>query len=602
MNNTEKVLRHFFFVKTTNWNGVIEERSYNTAGQVLTIKTSLHDKTLTDYKYTYDSDGNLIKDGSQVAYQYDKLNRLLKGQGNYTYDAVGNITVSGNHKMTYDDDSRLTSIDDNKTSIDKDGNLTSYAMSGKTHTASYNSQNQLTKYDDLWYTYDADGNRVSAGDVKFIYDDNGHLLSDGISTYVYGASGVVGYYNKDGKFITYLFNQRGDVVKETDETGSVVNSFDYNDYGKLIASDKTVDSVFGYGGQYGAVTDKNGLIYLKTRYYNPEIMRFMNRDTVRGSITDTKSLNRFAYVEGNPLTYVDPNGQAATWLKNNLDTLHSVLSGLSIIPGFNIAASVGLIFIDLAKHDYSALAMDSLGIVIPGVGVAAKLSYNGVKAVVDGAKVGNEVRDVAKANTELVNTFDTYRVVKSETQVSASTEMTTALIVRPKYEIALLSDVQDIDFVAKAKSISAMKLTTLKNDRQVSQEVYDQLRSQTPSAKIRDSVNMGVSIPMDDPVLKGLTVSRRLEADHIVSFDIISRMPNFGKLSFEDQLKVANYEPNFVGLSRSANASKGNKTYAEWTTFKKDNIPVDSSFRKQMMEKEIKLNYELQRYINSMVK
>ena len=46
-------------------------------------------------------------------------------------------------------------------------------------------------------------------------------------------------------------------------------------------------------------------------------MRFMNRDTVRGSVTDTKSLNRFAYVEGNPLTYVDPNGQAATWLKNN---------------------------------------------------------------------------------------------------------------------------------------------------------------------------------------------------------------------------------------------------------------------------------------------
>ena len=412
-------------VKTTNWNGVIEERSYNTAGQVLTIKTSLHDKTLTDYKYTYDADGNLVKDGSQVAYQYDKLNRLIKGQGNYTYDAVGNITVSGNHKMTYDDDSRLTRIDDNKTSIDKDGNLTKYSMSGKTHTASYNSQNQLTKYDDLWYTYDADGNRVSAGDTKFTYDDNGHLLSDGTNTYVYGASGVVGYYNKDGKFITYLFNQRGDVVKETDESGVVVNSFDYNDYGKLIGSDKTADSVFGYGGQYGAVTDKNGLIYLKTRYYNPEIMRFMNRDTVRGSVVDTKSLNRFAYVEGNPLTYVDPNGQAATWLKNNLDTLHSVLSGLSIIPGFNIAASVGLIFIDLAKHDYSALAMDSLGIVIPGVGVGvgigAKLGYDGVRAVVNMLKIGNRVANLGLKLSDGVSIMvDTSRAIKSGIQVGGA--------------------------------------------------------------------------------------------------------------------------------------------------------------------------------------
>ena len=299
-------------------------------------------------------------------------------------------------------------------------------MSEKTHTASYNSQNQLTKYDDLSYNYDADGNRVSAGDTKFVYDDNGHLLSDGTNTYVYGASGVVGYYDKDGKFVTYLFNQRGDVVKETDESGSVTNSFDYNDYGKLVGSDHAAGSVFGYGGQYGAVTDKNGLVFLRTRYYNPEIMRFMNRDTVRGSIVDTKSLNRFAYVEGNPLTYVDPNGQAATWLKNDpLDVLYYGLMGLSFVPGLNIVASVGMMAIDIAKGDYTSLAMDSLGVVIPGAAAGLKLSYNGVKAFTDGVKVGNEVRDVAKANTELVRTVDTYRSVKSETQVSASTAMTT---------------------------------------------------------------------------------------------------------------------------------------------------------------------------------
>ena len=437
-------------VKTTNWNGVIDERSYNTAGQVLTIKTSLHDKTLTDYKYTYDSDGNLVTDNSQT-YTYDMLDRLTAGQDKYTYDAIGNITSVGNHKMTYDDDSRLTSIDDNKTSIDKDGNLTNYSMGGKAHTASYNSQNQLTKYDDLSYTYDADGNRVSAGDTKFIYDDNGHLLSDGVNTYVYGASGVVGYYNKDGKFMTYLFNQRGDVVKETDESGSVINSFDYNDYGKLIGSDKAADSVFGYGGQYGAVTDKNGLIYLKTRYYNPEIMRFMNRDTVRGSVVDTKSLNRFAYVEGNPLTYVDPNGQAATWLKNNpLDALYYGLMGLSFVPGLNVVASIGMMTIDLAKGDYTSLAMDSLGILIPGAAVGLKLSYDGVRAVVDGLRVTNGVRDVVKIDTEVVRAVDVSRAVKSSIKVGAKTTETASQ--ETKYEVAIADQVNDRKILEDAEA------------------------------------------------------------------------------------------------------------------------------------------------------
>ena len=343
-------------------------------------------------------------------------------------------------------------------------------MSGKSHTASYNSQNQLTKYDDLSYTYDADGNRVSAGDTKFEYDDNGHLLSDGTNTYVYGASGVVGYYDKDDKFVTYLFNQRGDVVKETDESGSVANSFDYNDYGKLTSSDHVVGSVFGYGGQYGAVTDKNGLIFLRTRYYNPEIMRFMNRDTVRGSVVDTKSLNRFSYVEGNPLTYVDPNGEAATWLKNNaLDVLYYGLMGLSFVPGLNIVASVGMMAIDIAKGDYTSLAMDSLGIVIPGVGVAAKLSYKGVRAVVDGLRATNELRDVVKLDAEVVRAVDVSKAVKSEANVGAKTTETASE--ETKYEVAIRDQVNDRKILedAEAKVNAERKVSEYSFDKEYSE-------------------------------------------------------------------------------------------------------------------------------------
>jgi len=88
---------------------------------------------------------------------------------------------------------------------------------------------------------------------------------------------------------------------------------------------------------------------------------------------------------------VDPNGQAATWLKNNpLDGLYYGLMGLSFVPGLNIVASIGMMAIDLAKGDYTSLAMDSLGILLPGAAVGLKLSYDGVKAVVDGLRVGEK--------------------------------------------------------------------------------------------------------------------------------------------------------------------------------------------------------------------
>lgn len=77
---------------------------------------------------------------------------------------------------------------------------------------------------------------------------------------------------------------------------------------------------------------------------------------------------------------MDPNGQAATWLKNNaLGALYYGLMGLSFVPGVNIVASIGMMAIDLAKGDYTSLVTDSLGVVIPGAAVGAKLSYDGVE-------------------------------------------------------------------------------------------------------------------------------------------------------------------------------------------------------------------------------
>ena len=66
--------------------------------------------------------------------------------------------------------------------------------------------------------------------------------------------------------------------------------------------------IFGYNGRDGVVTDTNGLFYMRARYYSPEMRRFINADIVAGEISNAITLNRFAYANGNPVSFVDPFG------------------------------------------------------------------------------------------------------------------------------------------------------------------------------------------------------------------------------------------------------------------------------------------------------
>ncbi|OOM07381.1 phage late control D family protein [Clostridium saccharobutylicum] len=144
-------------------------------------------------------------------------------------------------------------------------------------------------------------------------------------------------------------------------------------------------------------------------------------------------------------------------------------------------------------------------------------------------------------------------------------------------------------------------------ERQISDEEYDMLRKQTPTQEIRDQVNEGhdKNVRTNDEVLTGKTFKGSLEADHIVSMDKISKMDGFGKLTKEQQLEVLNNPENFIGLSKSANTSKGAKSYEEWTHYKKGKIgeiEVEQEFRNRMMEKEREMERKLQKQIDNFVK
>ncbi len=78
-------------------------------------------------------------------------------------------------------------------------------------------------------------------------------------------------------------------------------------------------------------TDDNGLYYMRARYYNPEIRRFINQDIVTGSIENSQSLNRYAYCQGNPVNYFDPFGLEPCEFFTGLG--HGMLNLMGLIPG-----------------------------------------------------------------------------------------------------------------------------------------------------------------------------------------------------------------------------------------------------------------------------
>ena len=93
--------------------------------------------------------------------------------------------------------------------------------------------------------------------------------------------------------------------------GDVTNTFAYDAYGRLTEKMGLDDILFCYNGKYGVITEPNGLVYMRARYYSPELRRFINADVIAGKISNAITLNRYAYANGNPISNVDPLGLTA---------------------------------------------------------------------------------------------------------------------------------------------------------------------------------------------------------------------------------------------------------------------------------------------------
>jgi RHS repeat-associated protein len=92
----------------------------------------------------------------------------------------------------------------------------------------------------------------------------------------------------------------------------VTATYRTDEFGIPTATTGTSSQPFGFTGE---PRDATGLTYLRARYYDPSLGRFLSRDPLAGNPRMCQTLNRYAYVTNNPATDTDPSGLKARVLE-----------------------------------------------------------------------------------------------------------------------------------------------------------------------------------------------------------------------------------------------------------------------------------------------
>jgi RHS repeat-associated protein len=297
--------------------------------------------------YTYDILGNVVKmlypNGTSTKFYYDKNQRLivlenfgLPGQSlpqfAYKLDALGNRIGETRRNMnfyepqvqnvpySYDPADRILSAGSTTFQHDNNGNLIKKILPSGVTNYTYDYNDMLigfqTPSENYQYEYDPLLNRISkqrGSEESFFVVDPNHILPQvlmhtnaaGTPTgyYVYGL-GLVSRIDPSGSVYYYHYDGLGSTVAITNSSGAVVNHYSYDPFGKLLNSQESFENPFRYVGRFGVMDEGNELLYMRARYYDSEVGRFINKDPIRLA----GGLNPYNYALQNPITLIDPVG------------------------------------------------------------------------------------------------------------------------------------------------------------------------------------------------------------------------------------------------------------------------------------------------------
>ncbi len=238
---------------------------------------------------------------------------------------------------------------------------TGFKRLAKFRTASLQIKEATTPNGTSKYFYDGAGRRV-AKEVNGTRSDYLLMGSEVLKTYENGAPKAEYFLglgrhgiktNNSWKY--YLTDGLGSTVSLTDDTGSTVAAYDYDDYGETsqIAGSNSVYNPFLYTGQEWDA--ELGMYNLHARHYSPTASRFIARDP----IGHAGGSNLYAYCNGDPIGHSDPSGLSPIKLFSSVgipirdSKTGTVTSGLKVVVEGTYDPATGRVDFSIFQKNYA---------------------------------------------------------------------------------------------------------------------------------------------------------------------------------------------------------------------------------------------------------
>ena len=265
---------------------------------------------LVQYRYQLDANGNRIQE--TISPELVLAASTAQDDTSFDYNFLRNrLNTTSTHRYSYGTGGELTGTIDqlkNRYAYDQEGQL----AGNNSVNYTFDHAHRLVQRGDDSFFYDGVGNRLKAVrngvQTQYVYDASGNLLAEANGSgqitryYIYG-TGLAAMV-KGSNYYVYHFDGTGHTVALTDASNNAVNKYAYSPYGKILNQTQEFSQPFRYAGQVGIFTESDNLYYMRARYYDAEVGRFISEDPA--GFVDGPNL--YAYVGGNPIGAVDPNG------------------------------------------------------------------------------------------------------------------------------------------------------------------------------------------------------------------------------------------------------------------------------------------------------
>mgnify|MGYP002598273366 FL=1 len=325
-----------------------------------------------DISYTYDANNNrkqMTIGNKTTAYQYNKNDELLRTDTLHTDTEKNDVVIYKNDK----NGNQLATV--NRSEIPAEAKDTSYIDVDVTLGDNqlndnvvnhYNALNQLTetltKNYKVSFTYDAEGLRtgktVNGEKTVYVWDGDQVVmeLSKGGAVqkrYIRGNDLVYADKGENTEKTYYVTDMHGNVVQLLDESGNVTKTYEYDSFGNEVKPEKKDENPYRYCGEY--YDKETEEVYLRARYYESSVGRFITRDTYTGESNEPLSLHLYTYCENDGVNAWDPSGhykikmkhingmkwkknwKGRKWTKKNISMMNALLKKYGIKKKKSIA-------------------------------------------------------------------------------------------------------------------------------------------------------------------------------------------------------------------------------------------------------------------------